>query len=164
MRRRYTPEDFIGACDLLREVFPGCAITTDVICGFPGETDAEFEETRAFCREIGFARMHVFPYSARQGTIAAQMSGQVPRALREERARLLIADGNEMALRFAADKVGGRAEVLVEETDEEGISRGYTAEYLPCAVRGGEPGSVYGVRVLSAGPEGLTGEIIAEKA
>ncbi len=163
MRRRYTPEEFSLACALLRRVFPGCAITTDVICGFPGETEAEFEETRAFCRDIGFARMHVFPYSARQGTPAAQMGGQVPRALREERARILIADGNEMALRYAADKVGTRAEVLVEETDGEGVSHGYTAEYLPCAVRGGEPGRVVHVRLLSAGPEGLTGEI-AENA
>ena len=155
MRRRYDTEDFRRACALLRAAFPGCAVTTDVITGFPGETESEFEETRAFCREIGFARMHVFPYSARQGTPAAQMGGQVQKALREERARALIAEGNEMALRFAQSKVGKYVQILVEETDEEGLSRGYSAEYLPCAVRGGKPGEMCEARVTAAGPEGL---------
>ena len=159
MRRRYTTDDFRRACALLRSAFPGCAITTDVITGFPGETEAEFEESRAFCREIGFARMHVFPYSARQGTPAAQMAGQVPKALREERARRLIAEGNEMALAYCRSKLGQRVEVLIEEADENGVSHGYTAEYISCAVQGGAPGSLCAVRVTGADRDGLTGEI-----
>lgn len=160
MRRRYTTDEFRRACALLRQAFPGCAITTDVITGFPGETDAEFEETVAFCREIGFARMHVFPYSARQGTKAAQMPGQVPRAAREERARRLIAEGNRMALAYCQGQIGKEAEVLIEETDENGLSHGYTAQYIYCSLRGGSPGTVCPVRITAADTDGLTGETL----
>ena len=90
MRRRYTARDFEAACQLLRRHFPDCAITTDVICGFPGETEEDFMETLYFCQRIGFARIHVFPYSARQGTPAAAMPGQVQKSVREDRARRLI--------------------------------------------------------------------------
>jgi len=158
MRRRYTTDDFRKACALLRQAFPGCAITTDVITGFPGETEAEFEETLAFCREIGFARMHVFPYSARQGTPAAQMSGQVPKALREERARRLIALGSETARAYRLSQVGQRVEVLIEETDEEGLRHGYTAQYIPCAVNSGTPGEILPVTVTGITEDGLIGE------
>ena len=157
MRRRYTTDEFRRACALLRQAFPGCAITTDVITGFPGETEAEFSETVAFCREIGFARMHVFPYSARQGTPAAQMSGHVSRALREERARQLIAVGNELALSYRTAQIGQTMEVLVEETDESGLAHGYTAQYMPCSFPGGQPGTLCAVRVTGLTEDGLTG-------
>ena len=157
MRRRYTTEEFRRACALLRQFFPGCAITTDVITGFPGETEAEFEETLAFCREIGFARMHVFPYSARQGTPAASMPHQVPRALREERARRLIAVGSALARDFRAAQVGSTVEVLVEEKDEAGVAQGYTAQYVSCRFPGGEAGRMARVRVTGFDDEGLTG-------
>ncbi len=160
MRRRYTADDFRRACGLLRSAFPGCAVTTDVITGFPGETEAEFAETVAFCREIGFARMHVFPYSARQGTPAAQMPGQVPRAVREDRARRLIAVGSELARDFRAAMIGGTAHVLVEERDGDGISRGYTAEYIPCAFPGGEPGQVAPVRITNLTEDGVAGTAV----
>ncbi len=157
MRRRYAAEDFRRACALLRRAFPGCAVTTDVITGFPGETEAEFAETVAFCREIGFTRMHVFPYSARQGTVAARMPDQVPKALREERARRLIAVGNELAGAYRAALVGKTVEVLVEERDEDGMAQGYTAQYIPCRFPGGEPGRVIPVRVTGLSEEGVIG-------
>ena len=161
MRRRYTTDDFRRACELLRSAFPGCAVTTDVITGFPGETEAEFTETRAFCREIGFARMHVFPYSARQGTPAAQMPGQVQKAIREERARILIADGNETARAYCQGQLGNTVEVLIEETDEAGLCHGYTAQYIPCTVAGGHPGQVCAVRVTCVTNDGLKGTALA---
>lgn len=159
MRRRYTTDEFRRACALLREAFPGCAITTDVITGFPGETEEEFAETMAFCREIAFARLHVFPYSARQGTPAAQMPNQVPKALREERARRLIAEGTDMARQYREAQIGQTVDVLVEEIDGDGVSHGYTAQYMACGVRGGVPGEICRVLVTGTDDDGLTGEI-----
>ena len=160
MRRRYTTDDFRRACALLRQAFPSCAITTDVITGFPGETEEEFAETVAFSKEIGFARMHVFPYSARQGTPAAAMPNQVKRAVREERARQLIAVGNELAEAYRASWLGNQVEVLLEETDENGIAHGYTAEYMPCAVLGGIPGTLCAVTVTGVFQDGLAGTVL----
>ena len=157
MRRRYTTAEFRTACALLREAFPGCAITTDVICGFPQETEGEFEETCAFCREIGFARMHVFPYSARTGTKAAQMSGQVQKAVREERARRLIAIGNELNRQYRTDLIGRDVQVLCEEIID-GAATGYTDTYIPCRFDNGEPGEMYTVRITDLTDDGVTGE------
>ncbi len=159
MRRRYTVSEFRRACDLLRAAIPGCALTTDVITGFPGETEKEFAETLEFCREIGFARMHVFPYSARQGTPASHMPDQVPKALREERARTLIGEGEKMARQFRESLIGTTVEVLIEETDGEGAAHGYTGQYIPCSLRGGKPGAIYPVRVTGTDADGLMGEI-----
>ena len=159
MRRRYSTSEFRRACALLRAAFPGCAVTTDVITGFPGETEEEFAETVAFCREIGFARMHVFPYSARQGTQASHMPGQVPKAVREERARTLIAEGEKMALRYRESMIGTTVEVLVEETDGAGEAHGYTGQYIPCSLRDGKPGAIYTVLVTGTDADGLIGKI-----
>ena len=161
MRRRYTTEEFRRACALLRAAFPCCAITTDVICGFPGETEEEFLETAAFCREIGFARMHVFPYSARQGTPAAAMPGQVPKAVREGRARRLIAQGEGLSRAYREGQVGLTLEVLAEE-EAGGLCRGYTAQYIPCVFSGGRPGELWRVRITGLSEDGLTGEGISE--
>lgn len=161
MRRRYTTEEFRRACALLRDAFPGCALTTDVICGFPGETEEEFAQTVAFCREIGFARMHVFPYSARQGTPAAVMPGQVPKAIREERTRRLIAEGEGLSRAYREATVGQVREVLVEE-EIDGLSHGYTAQYIPCAFLGGGPGELKRVRITGLSEEGLVGEELSQ--
>ncbi len=145
MRRQYDTARFSRAVELLRSYFPSCAITTDVICGFPGETEAEFQETMDFCRRIGFARMHVFPYSEREGTPAATFPGRVEIAEREARARRLIAEGKEMEAAFAQRFVGREVEVLVEE---DGC--GYTREYLRMELGSGEPGQIVRARVASA--------------
>lgn len=159
MRRRYTTEEFRTACRLLRDAFPNCAITTDVICGFPGETEEEFAETCAFCREIGFARMHVFPYSARTGTKAAQMSGQVLKKVREERARQLILIGNELNLQYRQNMMGKQVQVLCEEI-VDGLATGYTDSYIPCVFEQGEPGKMYMVQVAGLTEDGVKGEIV----
>jgi len=159
MRRRYTAAEFARAAELLRSAFPHCALTTDVISGFPGETEEEFAQTMDFCRRIGFARMHVFPYSARQGTPAAKMPGQVPKSLREDRARRLIALGAEMAQSYRQSFIGETVEVLCEETEEDaGLCRGYTREYIPCEFPHGSAGQVYRIRVTALTDEGVTGK------
>lgn len=161
MRRRYTTDEFFTAASLLRKYMPACAITTDVICGFPGETEEEFEQTLAFVKKIHFARMHVFPYSARKGTPAASMSGQVPKKIREDRTRTLIALGHELATSYHKSMIGQTVEVLFEEKGEDGFHSGYTREYVHCRARGelGE-NTLCRVHITSADAEGLTGELL----
>lgn len=161
MRRRYTTAEFAAACELLRRYFPGCALTTDVICGFPGETEEDFAESCAFCEKIAFSRLHVFPYSRRQGTKAADMPGQLTRAVKEERTRQLISIGKKTALAYHRSLVGTVQEVLVEED-----LSGYTRGYVPCRIAGGENvcrmGDTLKVKVICADENGVTGEMIRE--
>ncbi|MCI7737193.1 MAG: tRNA (N(6)-L-threonylcarbamoyladenosine(37)-C(2))-methylthiotransferase MtaB [Clostridiales bacterium] len=147
MRRRYTSGEFLAACALLREAFEDCALTTDVMTGFPGETEEEFAQTKATCRAAVFSRMHVFPYSEREGTKAAQMAGSVPRALRESRARELISLGHDMEREALARRVGREDEVLIEELDEQGCGTGYTGGYLRAHVPDTVPGEIVRIRV-----------------
>ena len=135
MHRRYDTEAFRKSAAALRGVFPNAAMTTDVLCGFPGETAEEHAATMAFCEQIAFSRMHVFPYSERQGTPAATMPGSVPKAVREQRARELIALGARMADRYRDAQVGQKRQVLFE-TYENGRSAGYTMEYMRCTAPG----------------------------
>ena len=128
-----------------------------MICGFPGETELEYQETVAFAKEIGFARMHIFPYSARQGTPAAQMSSQVPKALREERARLLIREAAQLAQNYMESFIGQDVQVLLEE-EEDGFMRGYTAEYIPCRIKAGKPGEMKTASITQVLGEELLGE------
>ncbi len=159
MRRRYTTEEFARSAALLRAYLPGCAITTDVIAGFPGETEQEHAQTLKFVREIGFSRMHVFPYSQRAGTAAAKMPNQVPRALREARARELIAVGYELAKAYHESMLSTEREMLVEEISD-GCAGGYTREYVSCHVENAgalSVGSRVFVRVTGADADGVTG-------
>lgn len=161
MRRRYTTAEFAAACELLRRYFPGCALTTDVICGFPGETEEDFAQSCAFCEKIAFSRLHVFPYSRRQGTKAADMPGQLTRAVKEERTRQLISIGKKTALAYHRSLVGTVQEVLVEED-----LSGYTRGYVPCRIAEGENacrmGDTLKVKVICADENGVTGEMIRE--
>lgn len=116
MRRRYTVEDFRRALALIRERVPDAAITTDVIAGFPGESDADFEETHAFCREAGFARLHVFPYSRRPGTAASIMSDQVLEPVKRARIQRLLALAQDIRADFQGRFRGRVMPVLWERT------------------------------------------------
>jgi len=118
MRRRYGAQQYREAVDLLRREVPWVAITTDVIAGFPGETETEFEETLAFCREMAFAGMHVFPYSQRLGTVAARMPEQVSEPSRKDRVRQLIRLAEEMSAAYRESFVGSRQTVLWESARE----------------------------------------------
>ena len=160
MRRRYTSGEFLAACAMLREAFEDCALTTDVMTGFPGETQEEFDQTKATCRAAGFSRMHVFPYSERAGTKAAEMPGSVPRHIREERARELIALGHEMEAAALEARVGKVEAVLIEELDEQGRGVGYTGGYLRVHAQGGEPGEIAQVRITGIEGAELVGEMV----
>ena len=114
MGQKYDTARFRRTAELMRNAYPGCSLTADLITGFPGETEAEFADTLAFLRELRFAPVHVFPYSPRKGTRAAVMPDQVPKGTREERARQAIALCGEMETKFLAAQVGTVQEVLFE--------------------------------------------------
>ncbi len=128
MNRRYDTEDYTERVRLLRKHFPDMSLTTDIITGFPGETEEEFEETCLFSRKMAFAKIHVFPYSEREGTAAAAMP-QMDMSVRKARAAKLISISDELSAEFAAGMTGKTAEVLVE-TVSDGIPEGYTANYV----------------------------------
>ena len=159
MRRRYTSGEFLAACAMLRGAFDDCALTTDVMTGFPGETEEEFAQTVDTCQRAGFARMHVFPYSEREGTKAAAMAGSVPRHIREERARQLIAVGKELERAALEGRIGKTDEVLIEEIDVQGRGTGYTGGYMRVHVQGAQPGEIVRVRITGIENDELSGEI-----
>ena len=160
MRRRYTSGEFLAACAMLRGAFDDCALTTDVMTGFPGETEEEFMQTVDTCKKAGFARMHVFPYSEREGTKAAVMEGSVPRHIREERARRLIAVGRELEQQALLGRVGKEDSVLIEEIDENGFGVGYTGGYMRVRVMGAEAGEIVRVRITEIDKDELKGEVL----
>ncbi|MGK2964597.1 MAG: MiaB/RimO family radical SAM methylthiotransferase [Tepidiformaceae bacterium] len=139
MRRRYTKHEFRDAAARIRAAVPGAAITTDVIAGFPGESDADFDETLAFCEEVGFARLHCFPYSVRAKTGAAQMAGKRPSAVVRERMARLLALGEALAERHRASMEGSVRPVLWENAHPGAggmVTSGLTDNYLRVYTRG----------------------------
>ena len=137
MNRKYTSEEYAESVALLRKVFDHPAITTDVIVGFPGETEEEFAQTKEFLDRIQFFEMHIFKYSKRAGTRAAVMSHQVPDPVKTTRSAELLAMEKEQSKQFRTHYVGREAEVLLEETKEIGGTEyllGHTRDYVKLAV------------------------------
>ncbi len=138
MNRTYTTEEYRQSCKWLRQYFSHPAITTDVITGFPGETEEEFAATKEFLREIHFYEMHIFKYSKREGTKAAVMKEQVAEQVKAARSAELISLAHDMSLEFREYYVGTRKEVLMEEALEVDGRRymvGYTKEYVRAALK-----------------------------
>ena len=137
MNRHYTTEDYEARCEILRRYFHNPAITTDVIVGFPQETEEEFEETRQFLKRIHFYEMHIFKYSRREGTRAAVMEGQVPEPKKAERSDILLALEEQMSLEYRRTFLGKEEEVLLEErisVDGEDYMVGHTRQYVKAVV------------------------------
>ena len=138
MNRRYNTEEYAKGCEILRKYFEHPAITTDVIVGFPGETEEEFEITKEYLKRIHFYEMHVFKYSIREGTKAANMPDQVSEQLKTERSSKLLSLEHEMSEEFREYYIGKEVEVLLEEPviiDGEQYFAGYTKEYVKVAVK-----------------------------
>ena len=129
MNRRYTAEEFKEIASKLREAFSDCILTTDIIVGFVGETEEEFNITYEFLKNIKFYKTHIFKYSERKGTKAAEMKEQVAGNIKEERSKLLIKLSEENEKSYLKDYIGKEVEVLFEEKDEE-FFKGHTANYL----------------------------------
>lgn len=141
MNRKYTTKEYERGCELLRKYFVHPAITTDVIVGFPGETEEEFEQTKAYLEHIHFYEMHIFKYSKRKGTRAAVMHDQIDEQIKAARSEKLIALGHDMSKEFRKFYIGKNEEVLFEEKAVIGDKEyfvGYTKEYVKVAKKTAE--------------------------
>lgn len=135
MNRKYDTAQYEAVVENLRKAFPGCSVTTDIIVGFPGETDEDFEQSMDFAEKIGFAKIHVFPYSIRKGTVAAEMPQIMPR-VKSERAKLMNAAAKELEYRFFKSSIGTEHTVLIEKKQSEEYSNGFTESYIPVRIYG----------------------------
>ncbi len=141
MNRRYTTGEYYEKCELLRKYFDHPALTTDVIVGFPGETEEEFEESKAFVDKVNFYETHIFKYSKREGTRAAVMENQVPEQIKAERSAQLIELGAKKQEAYEKEMVGKDVEILVEEpaqTNGKEVQVGHTKEYIKVALESDE--------------------------
>ena len=160
MKRKYTTEEYMESLERLRNAFPGCAITTDMIVGFPGETEEEFEKSLSFIRQCRFADMHIFPYSRRPGTPAAEMPGQLPNAVKEELSRRAIAVAQDMSRCYHQELLGTTQAVLVEGMEGD-HSVGHAMNYVKIYIPGAYPrNEIQTVAVKSLYGDGVTGEVI----
>ena len=160
MKRKYNTEEYMESLERLRNAFPGCAITTDMIVGFPGETEEEFEKSLSFIRQCRFADMHIFPYSRRPGTPAAEMPGQLPNAVKEARSRRAIAVAQDMSRCYHQELLGTTQAVLVEGMEGE-HSVGHAMNYVKIYIPGAYPrNEIQTVAVKSLYGDGVTGEVI----
>lgn len=135
MNRRYTTQEFEDGTKLLREKFPNASLTTDIIVGFPGETEAEFNSTYEFLEKIAFYKMHIFKYSQRKGTKAAVMENQIDGAVKEKRSKKLIELSDKNEEEYNLEYIGKVVEVLIEEKDGE-FYKGHTKNYIEVWVKG----------------------------
>ena len=159
MRRKYDTARYMESVSLLREYFPSCALTTDLIVGFPGETDAEFAQSLDFARHVGFAAMHVFPYSRRPGTPAAAMPGQLTAAQKAERAASAGAVANELRARFNRSLIGTVQQVLFEQP-EDGFFTGHAPNYVKVYVEAENlHNQLRRVRITGLRRDGVLGEL-----
>ena len=162
MKRRYNTAQYLRSVENLRKEYPHAAFTTDILTGFPGESEEEFAQTEQMIRKVGFARIHVFPYSPRPGTPAASMPCQLSAALKEERARRLIGVGNDTAHEYLLSWVGQTGVVLPEEI-VNGCWEGYTPEYIRVRMAPQAPcisGVPCRVKLVSVESRAMRGEIL----
>lgn len=162
MNRHYSAAEFAEKADLIRAYFPMGAMTTDVIVGFPQESEEEFDETVAFLEKVNFYETHIFKYSRRKGTVADRMDGQLTEKVKSERSAVLIAAGEKRAQAFRRNFVGRPVEVLIEEEEKLGDTVylvGHTREYVKVALPLGKYGSG---DIVSVVPTGLRTDGILE--
>ena len=159
MRRKYDTARYFESVSLLRQYFPGCAITTDMIVAFPGETEEEFAQSLEFIKKCGFADMHIFPYSRRPGTPADKMPGQHNNDTKESRSRAAIAVAQEMSLAYRQALVGSTQQILFEEEDGEFFT-GHSPNYVKVYAPGKDLHNIVRtVRITQVFRDGLLGEM-----
>ena len=135
MNRRYDKKYFLDKVNEIKSLRPDIALSTDVIVGFPGETEEDFQETLDFCKEIGFSKIHVFPYSDRNGTVASRMKNKIPGNIKKDRVHRLINLSNELEEKYYNSFIGKEVEVLIEEL-KDGYYYGFTSNYIPLKLKG----------------------------
>ena len=160
MKRKYDTARYLESVEMLRAFFPGCAVTTDMIVAFPGETEEEFAQSLAFIRRCAFADMHIFPYSRRPGTPADKMPGQHDNATKEARSRAAIAMAEEMSKAYRQSLVGTVQEVLFEERDGQYYT-GHAPNYVKIYAEGENlHNQIKKVMVLGLYKEGILGKVL----
>ena len=135
MNRRYDTNEFMNIVNEIRKIRPNISLTTDVIVGFPGETEEDFNETLKFCEKVGFAKIHVFPYSDRNGTVASKMKDKVPGNIKKDRVHRLINLSNKLEQKYFTKFIGSEVEVLIEE-EKDNLYYGFTDNYIPLKLSG----------------------------
>ena len=146
MNRRYDLEYFTDKVNTIRSLRPNISLTTDVIVGFPGETEEDFEDTLNYCKQIEFAKIHVFPYSDRNGTVASRMRDHVPRTIVKERARKLIELSDLLEKEYFKKFINTEEEVLVEEFKND-YYHGFTENYIPVKLKEVTPNEIVKVKL-----------------
>ena len=161
MNRHYTADEYRSLCRSLRSCFNDCTLTTDVMVGFCGESDEDFEESLRFVREIGFEKVHVFPYSVRVGTKAEKMDGHLPKSVKEKRAAIMSEECEKMRESFLRSQIGRTVNVLFESKEKDGMILGHTANYTPVKAKGGHElfGKFANVKITGTGDDCCVGEI-----
>ena len=135
MNRRYTREEFIDMVNNIKKLRPGISLSTDIIVGFPGETDEDFDDTLELSREVGFSKIHVFPYSDRNGTVASKMKNKVDGNIKKQRVHKLMELSNVLERKYFEENLDSEVEVLIEEY-KEGYYYGFTSNYIPLKLSG----------------------------
>ncbi len=161
MNRHYDTAFYFDLVTRIREIFPCAGISTDVMVGFPEETQEEFAQSLEFCRKVGFAKTHIFAYSRRKGTLADKMENQITKALKQERSQQMHRVALESEQAFMKNTVGQSLEVLFE-TEEEGLYFGYTPNYIRVGVKAAEnlSGKVKKVKITRVNKDFCQGELI----
>ena len=142
MNRPYTTKEFLERIEYIRKEIPGISISTDLIVGFPGETDEEFKKTCDFLKECQFSFLHIFPYSLRSGTKAASMENQIDPKIKKKRAAICVEINEELYDKYKESYLDKEVTVLFEK-DEDGYTFGHSSEYLPVLVKGEYPRSTF---------------------
>jgi threonylcarbamoyladenosine tRNA methylthiotransferase MtaB len=162
MHRPYSLAEYESAVCQARDAIPDLSITTDILVGFPGEGEDEFEEGYRFCERMGFAAIHVFPYSKRPGTAAATMPGQIDAGVKKQRSSRMMALSKRSAGHFRSEFLGRTMMVLWEDKSGDGLWSGHTANYLRVYAKGDErlAGKMLAVLIAEEYADGLRGEIV----
>lgn len=162
MNRKYNTDLYREIIKNLRSRFENCSITTDIMTGFPGETEEEFQQTLNFVREIGFSKVHIFCYSRREGTPAAQMENQIDEQVKTQRSKRLSAVAEKCAENFFSLQVGRIEKVLLEQ-EKDGFFEGYTENYTPVRVKadGRLKGDIVDVEIVSSQKDGCLGRPVS---
>lgn len=159
MNRHYTSSEYKELCDKLRSAFVDTTITTDIMVGFPTESEADFADNVNFAKEIGFEKVHVFPYSPREGTRAAKME-QIEKSVKEKRSHIMIEETEKIRQSFLKSQIGKTVEVLLETRHDEQFTEGYTKNYTPVKVIGSHPcGKVVTAKVTATDGDFCIAEI-----
>lgn len=164
MNRKYTTKEYFNATQIIRSKYKNPAITTDIIVGFPGETDQDFRDTFNFVRKINFSKIHVFKYSPRKGTKAANFKNQMNGLIKEERSKALINISNEMSIEYNKLFIGNIVEIIVEKQliKTDILFEGHTKEYIKVVFEGNNhtKGDIVNLKIISTREDYLFGEIV----